>query len=237
MLNLYIQNDKRGQAGDIRDIIVERKDILWEIGFSVKHNHEAVKHSRLSDKNDFSKKWYDVKCSKTYWDDVKPVFDLLKAEKQKGTLFDDLTSKEERVYIPILKAFMGELKRQISTDPSIPQKMVAYLLSKYDFYKVISLDRKRVTTVQSFNMYGTLNKPSRTKQADLKAPAITLPQTLLFMNFKPGSSNTIIMCFENGWQFSFRIHNAEKQVKTSLKFDVRIVGMPAEINIKFNCNW
>ena len=45
------------------------------------------------------------------------------------------------------------------------------------------------------------------------------------------------MCFDNGWQFSFRIHNAEDYVKTSLKFDVQIVGMPAEVNIKFNCNW
>lgn len=33
----------------------------------------------------------------------------------------------------------------------------------------------------------------------------------------------------NGWQFSFRIHNTEHAVKPSLKFDVQIEGMPATI--------
>ena len=36
------------------------------------------------------------------------------------------------------------------------------------------------------------------------------------------------MCFDNGWQFSFRVHNAEKHVTPSLKFDIQIEGMPWE---------
>lgn len=48
VLNLYIQIDQRGEDADVRDIIIERKDIVWEIGLSIKHNHLAVKHSRLS---------------------------------------------------------------------------------------------------------------------------------------------------------------------------------------------
>lgn len=53
-----------------------------------------------------------------------------------------------------------------------------------------------------------------------------LPTTLLFMDFKPKSKTTVIMSFDNGWQFSFRIHNAKDMVEPSLKFDVQIVGMP-----------
>lgn len=45
------------------------------------------------------------------------------------------------------------------------------------------------------------------------------------------------MSFDNGWQFSFRIHNAEKFVLPSLKFDVQIAGMPVDVNIKYNCKW
>jgi hypothetical protein len=37
ILNLYIQNDQHGEEADVRDIIIERKDIIWEIGLSIKH--------------------------------------------------------------------------------------------------------------------------------------------------------------------------------------------------------
>ena len=47
-LELFIQKDEEGKKGDVRDIIVERKDIVWEIGLSIKHNHLAVKHSRFT---------------------------------------------------------------------------------------------------------------------------------------------------------------------------------------------
>ena len=56
ILNLYIQTDKHGEDADVRDIIVGRKDITWEIGLSIKHNHMAVKHSRLAKSLDFGLK-------------------------------------------------------------------------------------------------------------------------------------------------------------------------------------
>ncbi len=36
----------------------------------------------------------------------------------------------------------------------------------------------------------------------------------------------MILTFDNGWQLSFRIHNAESRVIPSLKFDVQIIGSP-----------
>lgn len=237
ILNLYIQNDQHGEIADVRDIIIQRKDIVWEIGLSIKHNHMAVKHSRLAKSLDFGDKWYGVKCSHAYWNDVKPIFDFLEEEKEKGTYFRDLNSKEDDVYVPLLNAFMAEVKKQVDNDDSIPRKMVEYLLSKYDFYKVISIDNKRITTIQSFNMYGTLNLPSKRKEPEIKVPSIELPTTLLYVGFKPKSKTTILMSFDNGWQFSFRIHNAKDVIETSLKFDIQIAGMPADVNIKYNCKW
>lgn len=237
MLNLYIQTDQHGENADVRDIIIERKKIIWEIGLSLKHNHMAVKHSRLAKDLDFGQKWYDVPCSNDYWNDIKPVFDFLHSEKEKGTYFRDLDSKEDQVYLPILKAFIKEVKMQVAKNNSIPKKLVEYLLSKYDFYKIISLDSQRITTIQSFNMYGTLNKPSRKESPRIVVPSIELPKNLLYIGFKPNSKTTIYMSFDNGWQFSFRIHNAKDTIETSLKFDIQIVGMPAEINIKYNCKW
>jgi len=54
-LILKLQKDSEGEIGDVRDIILIRNDIKWEIGLSVKHNHFAVKHSRLSQNLDFEK--------------------------------------------------------------------------------------------------------------------------------------------------------------------------------------
>lgn len=237
MLNLYIQSDENGEEADVRDIIIERKDIIWEIGLSIKHKHMAVKHSRLSEVLDFGQKWYGVKCSEEYWNAVKPIFDFLESEKANGTYFRDLKSKIDNVYVPVLKAFMQEVKKQVENNADVPRNLVEYILSKYDFYKVISVDNKRITTIQSFNMYGTLNQPSKTQKPSLKVPVMELPTTLLHMDFKPKSKTTVIMSFDNGWQFSFRIHNAKDLVEPSLKFDVRIEGMPAAVNISFNCKW
>lgn len=237
VLNLFIQNDKRGEVADVRDIVIEREDIRWEIGLSIKHNHMAVKHSRIAKTLDFGSKWFDVPCSPNYWSEVKPVFDFLEVEKDKTVYFSGLPFKLDQVYVPLLKAFIKEVSTQVAKNKDIPRRMVEYLLSKYDFYKVISIDCKRITTIQSFNMYGTLNLPSKVQQPAIKVPVINLPTTLLHIGFKPKSKNTVIMCFDNGWQFSFRIHNANKYIEPSLKFDIQIIGMPSDVNIKFNCKW
>lgn len=237
VLNLYIQTDQHGEDADVRDIIIERKDIIWEIGLSIKHNHMAVKHSRIAKTLDFGEKWYGIPCSKNYWNEVRATFDFLEKEKAKGTYFRDLKSKEDDVYMPLLNAFVKEVSMQVKANEDVPRRMVEYLLSKYDFYKVISVDSKRITTIQSFNMYGTLNLPSRVSKPKMKVPVIDLPTALLHIGFKPGSKTTVVMCLDNGWQFSFRIHNAKDVVETSLKFDIQIVGVPADVNIKYNCKW
>lgn len=236
-LDLYIQTDQHGEDADVRDIIIERKDIIWEIGLSIKHNHMAVKHSRLAKSLDFGEKWYGIACSDHYWNEVKPIFDYLDMEKAKGTFFRDIEEKEDRIYVPMLNAFMSEITYQIEKENGVPRKLVEYLLSRYDFYKVISFDTQRVTTIQSFNMYGTLNLPSKDSSPKIMVPLISLPTKLIHIGFKPESKTTIILCFDNGWQFSFRIHNARDVVETSLKFDIQIVGMPVDVNIKYNCKW
>lgn len=54
-LTIEFQKDVKGVAGDVRDIVIKREDIEWEIGLSIKHKHEDAKHSRLSHKLDFGK--------------------------------------------------------------------------------------------------------------------------------------------------------------------------------------
>ncbi|MSS78814.1 HaeIII family restriction endonuclease [Anaerococcus sp. WCA-380-WT-2B] len=237
VLELKIQTDSHGVEGDVRDILIIRKGVQWEIGLSVKHNHFAVKHSRLSKHLDFGKKWYGIECSNQYWEDVKPIFNRLDEEKVKGLYWCDMLDKDTEVYVPILKAFKNEIERQnTQKNQDMPQRIVEYLLGKFDFYKVIGIDNKFVTQVQSFNLRGTLNQNGEYTKRSIEIPITYLPTRIVNFDFKPNSTNTLELYLDGGWQFSFRIHNASSKVEPSLKFDVQIVGMPSTI-ITINCEW
>ena len=236
-LELKIQTDDKGKDGDVRDVLIIRKGIEWEIGLSVKHNHFAVKHSRLSKNIDFGEKWYGIKCSEQYWQDVKPIFDYLAIEKSKGSNWRDLPNKNGDVYLPLLNAFKNEIDRQNKIyGKNIPKLMVEYLLGEFDFYKVIGIDHKKITQVQSYNLRGTLNKDGVNRKRSIKLPIASLPTRIVSLEFRPGSKNTLELYLDRGWQFSFRIHNASTKVETSLKFDIQIIGMPTTI-ISIDCKW
>lgn len=236
VVKLLIQKDQRGEDGDVRDILIVRSGIEWEIGLSMKHNHFAVKHSRLSHNIDFGAKWYGVPCSSCYWKSVSPVFDYLKKQKAKGKAWYELADKSETVYIPLLKAFIQELKEVSNKYKELPQKMVEYLLGEYDFYKVISIDNQRITQINSFNLHGTLNKDGKKGKSLSKIPCVMLPSRIISLDFKPNSDTTVELYMNGGWQFSFRIHNASTDVEPSLKFDIQIIGMPTTI-VTINCRW
>ena len=235
-LNLKIQADDNGKKGDVRDIIIMRENVNWEIGLSLKHNHFAVKHSRLSKKLDFGEKWYNIPCSEEYWKRVKPIFDFLEEEKRKKTLWKEIINKDKDVYFPLLEAFKIEILKQNKEEIGLLENMLKYLLGKFDFYKVISIDTKRITRVQSYNLYGTLNQEGVYKKRKIEIPIVILPNRIVSLDFKPGSLNTLELYLNNGWQFTFRIHNASSEVETSLKFDIQIVGMPTSI-ISIDSKW
>lgn len=235
-LTLEFQKDGAGIKDDVRDIVINRDGIKWEIGLSIKHNHDAVKHSRLSHKLDFGKEWFDIPCSKEYWNTVNPIFDMLKIEKNKGTRWSEINKKEESVYIPLLNAFMSEINTAYKKDNSMPRKMIEYLIGVKDYYKIVSRDNKKLTLIHTFNMHDTLNKPSEHKISAITVPIVELPTRLIALDFKPDSSNTIEMFLDNGWQLSFRIHNASSKVEQSLKFDIQFIGMPTSV-LNIECKW
>lgn len=235
-ITLMIQPDSQGEIGDVRDILIIRRNIHWEIGLSLKHNHFAVKHSRLAKSLDFGDRWFGVPCSREYWEDIRPIFNMLEREKQNGSKWSELSDKENDVYIPLLQAFVNEVKRSDYRYKDIPQKMVEYLLGEFDFYKVVSVDRQQMAQIQAFNLRGTLNQSSNDRDPEIVVPVSTLPTRIVSLDFKPESNNTVELYMDGGWQFSFRIHNASTLVETSLKFDVQIIGMPATI-ITINCFW
>lgn len=237
VLNAQIQMDSKGISGDVRDILLTRKHISWTIGLSVKNNHFAVKHSRLSHRNDFASSWFGINCTPNYWSDVFNIFEYLKEQKEIGEYWRNLPNKSTDVYIPLLNAFIKEIKTQyINHGSIIPTRMVEYLLGNYDFYKLISLGNKKITQTHTYNLRGTLNKEGLKNKPKIIIPRTNLPTRIIAMDFKPDSDNTVELFLDEGWSFSFRIHNASSRVEPSLKFDVQIMGMPSTILV-FNSKW
>ena len=235
-LFLEFQKDGTGAKGDVRDIVIKRNDIEWEVGLSIKHNHDAVKHSRLSHRLDFGKEWFGLPCSENYWATVKPIFDRLKVEKRAEIKWSELNDKEDSVYTPLLQAFIDEINEAYKGDPLIPTKMIEYLIGTSDYYKIVSQDKQHLTLIHTFNTHGTLNKAGESKVSAFSVPIVELPTELIALKFKTESHNTVEMYLNNGWQLNFRIHNASKKVEPSLKFDVRFISMPVSV-LTIECKW
>lgn len=136
-----LQEDAVGQRGDVRDMLAIRilnPETKWEIGISCKHNHLAVKHPRLSPKLDFGKKWLGVPCSQNYFEEIKKVFSEIEIQMRKKKYWNEIEDKEEKVYVPLLNAFVKELIRieeeSKNLEEPVPSRLLKYLLGKNDFY-------------------------------------------------------------------------------------------------------
>ena len=226
-LEMALQADARGQLGDVRDILFMRKGADWSIGISMKHNHEAVKHPRLSRKLDFGKQWFGIPCSSLYFAEILPIFDNLKILSSKKVPWSQVEKKEDMVYLPLLQSFTKELLRIAKTNPEVPKLLLEYFLGKYDFYKIISQSGTKTTQVQAFAMHGTLNMPSGTHRPEVRLPKLHMPTQFYSVAMKPGSNTTLEVVCDNGWQISLRIHSARTIVEPSLKFDINLVGHPS----------
>lgn len=235
-LYLSLQADAAGIKGDVRDVLCIRKQNGWEIGLSCKHNHHAVKHSRLSDTIDFGEEWLGIPCSKEYFDKVVPLFTELRNIRDKSrsegipALWNDIEGKAEKYYIPVLKAFMEELSKINYENEHIPEKMIRYLLGRHDFYKVITDDKNKTTRVEAINIRGTLNQQSGAVKSITKIPILKMPTQFYHIGFKAGSDNTIEVVCDEGWQISMRIHSASSKIEPSLKFDINLIALPTSVH-------
>ncbi len=217
-LAYYLQPDAKGQAGDVRDIVVQNISASWTIGISAKHRHDAVKHSRLSELIDFGEKWnLGFPCSAGYKQCIKPIFAKLRAWQAEGKLWREIPNKKSEIYRPVLYCFINEVTRLCAVGEAATCKnLLLYLLGNEDFYKLM-VQRDSIV-IQAFNL-----------QKTLAYGKLHPPEKIVYAGFLNDSDSTAILIFDYGWQFSLRLHNAESQVKPSLKFDIRLTGIPPEL--------
>jgi len=227
ILVLEIVSDQAGQSGDVRDVLVIRSLQKWEIGISAKNNHRAVKHSRLSMNIDFGEKWLGFSCSPTYFEEIQPIFDKLEnlRKEDKSLKWTSIDNMHEIVYVPILNAFRKELLRLDKENPNIvAENLVQYLIGNKDFYKVIKGDKK--VEIQAYNLNGTLNLGFEKIKPKAKIQKLRLPSRLIEIVYQDDSTTTLLVSLNEGWQISFRIHNASSRIEPSLKFDINLVSAP-----------
>ena len=216
MQSVTMQGDAAGMQGDVRDIIIACGK--HNIGISAKHNHDAVKHSRLSDTIDFGKEWGECPVSQQYWNAVTPVFQQMRLARAQNKKFSAIPNKAQVYYLPVLTAFEDELK-QLCDDHAATfiTPLFRYLIGRHDFYKVICA--KKSSIIQSVNIGGSLRWGSKWK----------IPTRIDQIARKRGTTSTVLVTFEGGWQLSFRLHNARTMVEPSLKFDIKFIGMASNV--------
>ena len=223
-----------GVDGDVRDVLCVRSEDGpdgWTIGMSCKHNHEALRHPRVTERKDFGADWIGIHCSREFMEEITPVTDSLISYGENKVLWRNIDRKWDRYYVPILSAYMKEIRRLCDTYKDVPGKLLSYFFGANDFYKIIMKTSARTTTLEGFNMHGTLNQHSGKRKAMTRVPVIKLPTRLIDAAFKTTSSGpsktTIILTFDGGWAVSMRLHNKDDIAKpTSLAWDVKLEGLP-----------
>lgn len=213
--------DSAGKHGDVRDVLLYVGGKV--LGISCKHNHQALKHSRLSGKCNFIKVWgIDANgCSDDYWDRVKPLFaklTKLRKDSNKKMYWDKVEDKANEYYWPVLNAWADEIKnlceQSAGKQAEVCKSIISYLVGKHDFYKVICEGQRRVL-IQGFNFNGTL-ATKKTKY----------PDSINAINSNNGGQYSKTVVFNHGYSINFRIHSASSKVEPSLKFDVNAIGLP-----------
>lgn len=226
ILKLSLNTDSAGQTGDVRDLLFIRDTEDWEIGISCKHDHAALKHSRITQSLNFGRIWISHDCRPDFIKALTAILDPLDGKYR----WRDIQNKLDRYYVPILNCFIQEIKWLCDTYPDSCERMFRYFLGSNDFYKVISLEKNEQTNITGFNLNGTMNKVAHGHKPITRIPILKMPTKLYDIGFMKNSKTTIILVFDGGWTVSMRIHNKDEMAKqTSLAWDINLKGMPPDL--------
>ena len=114
-------------------------------------------------------------------------------------LWSEIANKEDDVYVPILNAFMDEIKRiDFCLNGQLAPRLTHYLLGENDFYKVIADDGNKSTRIEAYNLSGTLGAGANGKKSIYGRGKLKLPTRIIEVRYKDGSRNTIELTCDSG---------------------------------------
>ena len=227
-IRIKLNQSRAGQDGDVRDIIFEKPESNWQIGISSKHNHDAVKHSRLSSRIDFGMKWMNVPTPQSYFTNLAPLWDSLQNMKNQKLLWSEVPHKED-MYERVIGEFVAALNllAENKSNYRLAENFLKYLLGRHDFYKLIVNTTERTTSLQVMNLHGTLQAANQYGVTSLTTVSVPIPRD--FILIKQETYNRLTVILDKYWTIGMRIHSASSRVENSFKLDIRLDGIPANL--------
>ncbi|MFK4356501.1 HaeIII family restriction endonuclease [Bacillus sp. RC92] len=210
---------------DVSDVRISSEN--KSIGVSLKSNHDAVKHPRVSPTIDVARQWLNIDTDQQYMSDVQQVFREFDEyrQQQEYTRFNEMSNEEKNhfLYRPISEKFSELLIRSFNGEQGTiaVQNILQYLIGDQDFYKAKADFRRREIKIEAFDFRGTLGTNRR-----LLAPTRCLEVQII--QGRSGMHNYINMNFDRGWEVQMRLHTADSRINNSLKWDVQFVGTPRD---------
>lgn len=207
--------DTEGIEGDVTDIRIKffSENGVIDVNISLKHQHEALKHPRLTrvplwiglDENTEEAKQYEI----DYEDIWKTFFEKGKKLSPKAERFRELKAIkpsfiEDNLYKPLYFLVKTFLEKNITNSLKV-QHMFDFMVGKFDFVKFIDHDGK--IEIRDFS-------------------AITKPNSVK-IEYKDG--DYLYMQFDNGLRISGRLHTATEWLKESIKFDMQPVNLDSVV--------
>ncbi|MEH7590420.1 HaeIII family restriction endonuclease [Priestia megaterium] len=215
-----------GGATDVSDIRLSSSH--KSIGISLKSNHDAVKHPRVSPTIDIAQNWLGISTDNEYMIGATEIFQHFNEYSQLNnyTKFKELSKveRDEMLYKPISKVFADLLIRSFnSKDGEVAVRhILPYLIGDRDFYKAKADFRRNELTVAAFDFNGTLGTRKR-----IHVPTRCL-EVRVEKGQRDGMHNYISLNFDRGWEVKMRLHTASTKIENSLKWDVQFVGIPQD---------
>jgi hypothetical protein len=203
---IRMNSEKDGEIGISNDLTCIHKDKSIT-GISDKVNNTSIKNSRLSPTIDFGKKWLNKKCSETYSSEIKSFFKKLISIEVEN--FDEIEDKNS-LYKEVLEIFKKEFLNLTKNDKIAIKNFLYYVMGYTNHFKVEYFGKNNYFNIQYIT------------EESLKYNDLEISN----LSFKENSMNTLILTLNNGFVFSFRIHNAEKKITASLKFDIKCLNFP-----------
>lgn len=202
--------DQKGIEGDVTDVQLNIDGNI--INLSIKHQHEALKHPRLSRVPNWINVT-DIRIKNEYKEKLNSIWDniiLFAEEIKKGAItfkeLDDVDKdfRFKKIYSPLCNHVMNFLINNITNSKQV-KNLFFFMVGSSEFFKII--DYKDSIKILDFS---GIVSPTKV--------AISHPQ-----------DHYLYMDFNNRWLLSFRLHTASSRIKErSIKFDVKAEKM--EVN-------
>lgn len=224
--NIVVDHVKAtGGATDVSD--VRYTSLHRSVGLSLKSNHDAVRHPRVSPTIDIARQWLGVGTDEQYMNEISGIFGNFNeiCEINQITRFNQLSNdgKRDYLYRPITESFTALLNRVFSGHNGnvAVEHFLRYLIGDRDFYKAKADFNRNEILIEAYDFSGTLGPRQR----------LRMPTRCLEVAVEPGRTgmyNYVNITFDRGWEVKMRLHTARTEVENSLKWDVQFVGTPRD---------